>query len=53
MRQYRIALNRSHARYRAAKSPREKIEPMIDLENAAFEEMLPFLKTNYEATFVM
>lgn len=53
MRQYRIALNRSHTRFRAVRSPREKIEPMIDLENASFEEMLPFLKTNYEATFVM
>ncbi len=53
MRQYRIALNRSHTRFRAAKSPNEKIEPMIDLENASFEEMLPFLKTNFEATFVM
>lgn len=53
MRQYRIALNRSHARFRNARSPKEKIEPMIDLENAAFEEMLPFLKTNFEARFVM
>jgi len=53
MRQYRIALNRSHARFRAAKTPDDKIEPMMDLENAAFEEMLPFLKTNFEARFVM
>lgn len=53
MRQYRIALNRSHARFKSAKTPDEKIEPMIDLENASFEEMLPFLKTNFEATFVM
>lgn len=53
MRQYRIALNRSHSRFRGAKTPAEKIEPMIDLENASFEEMIPFLKTNYEATFVM
>lgn len=53
MRQYRIALNRSHARFRSAKKPDDKIEPMIDLENASFEEMIPFLKTNYEATFVM
>jgi hypothetical protein len=53
MRQYRIALNRSHARFRSVKKPDDKIEPMIDLENAAFEEMIPFLKTNFEATFVM
>lgn len=53
MRQYRIALNRSHARFRGAKTPAAKIEPVIDLENASFEEMIPFLKTNYEATFVM
>ncbi len=53
MRQYRIALNRSHARFRGAKTPAAKIEPVIDCENASFEEMLPFLKTNFEATFVM
>jgi hypothetical protein len=53
MRQYRIALNRSHARFRSVKRPDDKIEPMIDLENASFEEMIPFLKTNYSATFVM
>lgn len=53
MRQYRIALNRSHARFRDAETPDDKIEPMMDLENAAFEEMLPFLKTNFEARFVM
>lgn len=53
MRQYRLALYRSHIRFRAAKTPDEKIEPMMDLENASFEEMLPFLKTNFEARFVM
>lgn len=53
MRQYRIALTRSHARFKDGKTPDEKIEPMIDLENAAYEEMLPFLKTNFEAKFVM
>lgn len=53
MRQYRLALNRSHTRFRAGATPDDKIEPMMDLENAAFEEMLPFLKTNYEARFVM
>lgn len=53
MKQYRIALNRSHQRFRKAKAPDEKIEPMIDLENASYEEMLPFLKTNFEARFVM
>ncbi len=53
MRQYRIALNRSHERFRVAKNPEEKIEPIVDLENASYEEMLPFLKTNFEARFVM
>ncbi|MEZ5894639.1 MAG: hypothetical protein R3C58_16030 [Parvularculaceae bacterium] len=53
MRQYRTALNRSHLRFRAARNPTEKIEPMMDLENASFEEMVPFLKTNFEARFVM
>ncbi len=53
MRQYRIALNRCLVRFKSAKTPDEKIEPMADLENASFEEMLPFLKTNFEARFVM
>lgn len=53
MKQYRIALNRSHQRFRKAKSPDDKIEPMIDLENASYEEMIPFIKTNFEANFVM
>lgn len=53
MRQYRLALNRSHVRFRAAIIPDEKIEPIMDLENASFEEMIPFLKTNFEARFVM
>lgn len=53
MKQYRIALNRSHQRFRKAKTPDDRIEPMIDLENASFEEMLPFMKTNFEASFVM
>ncbi len=53
MRQYRIAINRSYDRFRAARTPEEKIEPMVDLENASYEEMLPFLKTNFEARFVM
>jgi hypothetical protein len=53
MRQYRLALNRSFSRFRAAHSPLERSEPMMDLENASFEEMLPFLKTNFEARFVL
>jgi hypothetical protein len=53
MRQYRLALNRSFLRFRTAHSPLERAEPMMDLENASFEEMLPFLKTNFEARFVL
>ncbi|MFN0023922.1 MAG: hypothetical protein ACKVS5_08480 [Parvularculaceae bacterium] len=53
MRQYRIALNRSLVRFKGTDAPDEKIEPMVDLENASYEEMLPFLKTNFEARFVM
>ena len=53
MRQYRTASTRSLARFRAATTPEAKREAMMDLEHAAFEEMLPFLKTNYEARFVM
>ena len=54
MRQYRLSLNRSFARFKRAEAdPQERFEAMMDVENAAFEEMLPFLKTNYEARFVM
>ncbi len=53
MRQYRIALNRSHTRFLETKTPAERIEPISDLESASYEEMLPFLKTNFEARFVM
>jgi hypothetical protein len=52
MRQYRLSLTRSFARFKAAE-PEERFEAMMDVENAAFEEMLPFLETNYEARFVM
>ncbi|NJO34861.1 MAG: hypothetical protein HC869_18820 [Rhodospirillales bacterium] len=53
MTQYRYAATRSHARFRAAETPEQKLEAMADLEHASFEEMLPFLKTNYGARFVM
>jgi len=34
-------------------SPMEKLEAMEDLEKLAYEEMVLFLKSNYEAKFVM
>lgn len=53
MRQYRLSLNRIYAQFEKAEDPNEKIARMMDLEKLAFEEMVIFLKTNYEARFVM
>lgn len=53
MRQYRLSLTRIHDRFKAAPTPREKIWAMRDLEKLAHEEMVLFLRGNYEAKFVM
>lgn len=53
MRQYRVSLKRIYARFEAALAPSEKIAAMRDLEKLSYEEMVLFLKSNYEAQFVM
>jgi RsiW-degrading membrane proteinase PrsW (M82 family) len=53
MRQYRVLLRRTHARFRAAETPALKIAAMQELERLTYEEMALFLKSNYEAQFVM
>lgn len=53
MRQYRLSLRRIYARFKAAQTPKEKLATMQDLERQTYEEMILFLKGNYEAQFVM
>jgi len=53
MRNYRILLRRAHARFRNTNDPAQKIAAMQELEKAAYQEMALFLKSNYEAQFVM
>ncbi len=53
MRQYRVSLRRTHARFRAADTPSLKIAAMQELEKLTYQEMALFLKSNYEAQFVM
>ncbi len=53
MRQYRLALRRIYARFRNAGSVEAKIDAMREMEKMSYEEMLLFLKSNYEAEFIM
>lgn len=53
MRQYRLSLRRIFDRFQAAQTPEIKIAAMQDLEKLTYEEMILFLKGNYEAQFVM
>ncbi len=53
MRQYRLSLKRIYERFNTAASPDEKLAAMRDLETLSYEEMVLFLRTNYEARFVM
>jgi len=53
MRQYRLSLRRIFDRFEAAPTPTAKISAMQDLEKLTYEEMILFLKGNYEAQFVM
>ena len=53
MRQYRLALRRIYARFRNAASIDAKIDAMREMEKMSYEEMLLFLKSNYEAEFIM
>ena len=53
MRQYRLSLQRIYARFEAGETPHEKLAAMRDLEKLTYQEMVLFLKSNYEAQFVM
>lgn len=53
MRQYRLALRRIYGQFRNADSIDGKIDAMREMENMSYEEMLLFLKSNYEAEFIM
>lgn len=53
MRQYRIQLRRVNARFRLAETPKAKIAAMQELERLTYQEMAIFLKSSYEAQFVM
>ncbi|MEL7487473.1 MAG: hypothetical protein AAGJ87_09700 [Pseudomonadota bacterium] len=53
MQQYRLSLNRIYRDFNAAKSVRAKIAAMRDLETLTYDEMVLFLRGNYEAKFVM
>jgi len=53
MRQYRIQLRRTNARFREAETTAAKIAAMRDLERLTYEEMVLFLKSSYESQLVM
>jgi hypothetical protein len=53
LRQYRLSLKRVHDRFRRATDTADKLKAMNDLERLAFEEMILFLRGNYEAQYVM
>lgn len=53
MRSYRLSLKKLAAQFEKAEDPQGKIEAMKGLEKLTHEEMVLFLKGNYEAQFVM
>lgn len=53
LRQYRLSLKRIFDRFNTTDDPNEKLRAMTDLEKLAFEEMVLFLRGNYEAQYVM
>jgi hypothetical protein len=53
MRRHRYAVKRIQALFDGAKNPAAKIAAMRDLEQVTYHEMVHFLKSNYEAQFVM
>ena len=54
MRQYRLSLKRIYERFLAAEDDvDEKLDAMRELEKLTYQEMVLFLKSNYEAQFVM
>lgn len=53
MRQYRLSLKRIYERFEKSPTSKGKLAAMVDLEKLSYEEMGLFLKSNYEAEFVM
>lgn len=53
IRQYRLSLRRANRRFREATSNDQKIDAMLELENLANEEVILFIKSNYEADVLM
>ncbi|HNR76028.1 MAG TPA: hypothetical protein PKM48_02790 [Parvularculaceae bacterium] len=53
LRQYRLSLRRIYDRFETTDDPQEKLRAMTDLEKLSFEEMILFLRGNYEAQYVM
>ncbi len=53
MRRHRFAVKQIQTRYLAAKTPAAKIAAMHDHERLSYHEMVHFLKSNYEAQFIM
>jgi hypothetical protein len=51
--QYRAAILSLLKRFDGAANPGERISVMLDTERAAYQEMRSFLKTNYDARYVL
>lgn len=51
--EYRAVVSSLKQAFRAAESPRRKLQFMIEMEKASFEEMRVFLRSHHEATFIM
>jgi len=52
-RQYRSSIRLVRNRLRAATDTREKLRALREMEEVAYEDMTNFIKSNYEARFVM
>lgn len=53
MRHYRVGLRRLRERFEAAGDPAGKLAAMRELEKLSYQEMVLFLRKNFEAKFVM
>jgi hypothetical protein len=51
--EYRTVVSGLKNAFRAAESPHRKLQIMIEMEKASFEEMRVFLRSHHEATFIM
>jgi hypothetical protein len=53
MRHYRHTVNRIYQRFKSGATPQAKLAAMRELERAAYDEMVNFLKSHNDAEFVM